>query len=213
MTTILLVRHGESQANKLQIFCGQSDYDLTEAGVLQAQGTAAHIASAYAVDHVYASTLSRAYRTGEAIAARTGAPFTPDERLREIHCGEWEEAAFGEMLTRWPDSYPLWLHDIGNCQCPGGESMTDVVTRVLPALTEYAERHASQTVVAATHGGVIRAMVCVLSGRPLSEMKNIPWAHNASVTECIYENGVWRLGRVDDDRHLGALSTSLPDTV
>ena len=61
--------------------------------------------------------------------------------LREIHCGEWEEAAFGEMLTRWPDSYPMWLNDIGHVQCPGGESVKDVLSRVLPLLTDLARKH------------------------------------------------------------------------
>ena len=213
MTTILLIRHGESLANRHEIFCGQSDYALSETGLMQAQGTAAYIAQHYPVSHVYASDLSRAYQTGVAIGEKAGVPVTAERRLREIHCGDWEEAPFGEMLTRWPESYSVWLHDIGHVQCPGGESVTDVMHRVLPFLQEIAARHDGETVALATHGTVIRMLMCVLAGKPLSEMKSIRWVNNASVTELIYDNGAWRFGRVNCDKHLGKLSTSLPDTV
>ena len=213
MTTILLVRHGESLANRHEIFCGQSDYDLSETGYLQADGTAEYIAAQYSASCVYASDLTRAFHTGEKIADLAHCPLVAEPNLREIHCGEWEEAAFGEMLTRWPESYPVWLHDIGHVQCPGGESVVDVLARVLPTLEEAAQRHENEVVVAATHGTVIRALMCVLGGKDLGEMKNIPWVSNASVTELIYDNGAWRFGVVGYDKHLGELSTRLPDTV
>ncbi|MBR5231068.1 MAG: histidine phosphatase family protein [Clostridia bacterium] len=213
MTTFLFVRHGESLANRHEIFCGQSDYDLSEKGYAQAAVTAKYIAENYQVACVYASDLTRAFHTGEAIAEAAGCPVVADPALREIHCGEWEEAPFGEMLTRWPDSYPAWLHDIGNVQCPGGETVPDVLARVLPALEVLALRHENDAIAIATHGTVIRALMCVLGGKPLSEMKNIPWNSNASVTEFFYEDGAWRIGRVNLDGHLGDLSTRLPDTV
>ena len=213
MTNILLIRHGESMANKYEIFCGQSDYDLTETGFEQARVTANYIAQHYQASCVYASDLLRAFHTGETIGAMCHCPVVPDKNLREIHCGEWEEAAFGEMLTRWPDSYPVWLNDIGHVQCPGGESVKDVLSRVLPLLTDLARKHEGETIVAATHGTVIRALMCTLSGKDLAEMKDIPWVSNASVTELVYDNGAWRFGSVGHDQHLGDLSTHLPDTV
>ena len=213
MTTFLLIRHGESQANLKEIFCGQSDYPLTDTGVLQAQCTAAFISKNYCVKHIYASDLSRAYATAQAIGEATGVPVQKETRLREIYCGEWEEASFDEMLTRWPEVYPVWLNDIGNCRCPGGESVKDVQKRVVALLDELAARHADETVVLASHGCVIRMLLCVLDGKPLDEMKHIPWPHNASVTELMHENGAWRFGRKDENAHLGDLSTGLPDKV
>lgn len=213
MTTFLFVRHGESLANRHEIFCGQSDYDLSETGYSQAAVTAEYIAERYKIACVYASDLTRAFHTGEAVSEAAHCPLVAEPRLREIHCGEWEEASFGEMLSRWPDSYPVWLHDIGNVQCPGGENVPDVLSRVLPALEEMALRHTNEAVVIATHGTVIRALLCVLSGRPLGEMKDIPWAGNASVTEITYENDVWHIVSAGYDGHLGDMSTRLPDTV
>ena len=213
MTTILLIRHGESLANLHEIFCGQSDYDLSEKGFAQAEGTAKYIARRYPLAHVYASDLKRAHHTGKAIAQAARCPLAPEPRLREIYCGAWEEAPFGEMLTRWPDSYPAWIHDIGHAQCPGGENIEDVLARVVPAITEIAQRHENETVALATHGTVIRSLMCALDGKDLGEMKNIPWANNASVTELYYEKGAWRFGERNVDKHLGKLSTGLPDTV
>lgn len=213
MTTFLLVRHGESLANLHHIFCGQSDYDLSEKGYAQAAGTAQYIAEHYAVACVYASDLSRAYHTGESIAKAAGCPVVPSAQLREIHCGDWEEAPFDEMLSRWPESYAVWLNDIGHVQCPNGENVPEVLSRVLPLLQEIAAKHEGETVAIATHGTVIRALMCALSNKPLDEMKNIRWVNNASITEAIYDRGAWRFGRKNVDEHLGNLSTSLPDTV
>ena len=89
MTTLLLVRHGFSEANKEDLFAGFYDAPLDERGILQAQLTAQYIQKNYNVAHVYASDLKRAYRTGETIAAYCDADITAVRDLREIFGGEW----------------------------------------------------------------------------------------------------------------------------
>ena len=105
MTNILLIRHGESMANKYEIFCGQSDYDLTETGFEQARVTANYIAQNYQVACVYASDLLRAFHTGETIGAMCHCPVVPDKNLREIHC----------RVSKCLENCSVFFFSCGNC--------------------------------------------------------------------------------------------------
>ena len=113
MTRILLVRHGESGANKDKFFAGHLDIDLSELGYKQAKCTADYIAKTYKVDMVYSSDLLRAYHTAETIAKMTGNSLKKKESLREINAGEWQGLVFDELQKKYADSYGVWLTDIG----------------------------------------------------------------------------------------------------
>ena len=114
MTTILLIRHGESEANRLGFFAGQTDVALEEKGLEQAKITADFIARTYQVDAVYASDLRRAYDTGLATAQLVGQEVRKEPRMREIYAGQWQGLAFDQIVARYAQDYNLWLHDIGN---------------------------------------------------------------------------------------------------
>lgn len=212
LTTILLVRHGESTGNRERRFVGHTDADLTEKGVLQAKATAEYIARHYRVDYVYASDLTRAYRTGKAIADACALPIEKDSRLREVYAGIWENMIFDELAEQYTEPFRVWTQEIGVAQCTGGESVKELTQRVLNALTDIAQRHPGKTVAVACHGTPIRAMQCVMSGQPLSQMKDIPWVSNASVTEIVYDQGTWRILSAGYDAHL-PVRTVLPDDV
>jgi len=213
LTTILLVRHGESEANRLGFFAGQTDVALLEKGIEQAQAAGTYIAQNYKIDKVYASDLKRAHKTGEEIARLVDAPLIADKRLREINAGLWQGNKFDDLLIRYRESYTCWLNDIGNCQCDGGESIKQLSQRVSEALTEIAEANIGKTVVVATHATPIRAMQCVLKGLPLKEMKHIPWVSNASITVLTYENTIWQFAKEGEDSFLSELKTSFPPNV
>ena len=175
MTTFLLVRHGESDANCEGFFAGQLDVNLREKGILQAEKTAQFIADEYNVDVVYASDLKRAYRTGEIIAKMTGADIVADKGLREINAGQWQGRKFDDLVSSFGDTYSVWLNDIGVCRCDGGESVKELGERVFKAVTDIAEQNPDKTVVIATHATPIRAIECIAGGHPIEFMKNIPW--------------------------------------
>ena len=213
MTTILFVRHGQSQANREKIFAGHLDADLTEIGMEQAQKAAEYIASNYKVDAVYASDLLRAYKTGKATADRLGLPITADDQLREIRAGKWDGTLFDQIPTLYPDDFALWSSDIGNSRCTDGESVKELGERIVAAVTRIAKDNDGKTVVIATHATPIRVSQCLLGGHTLDEMKNIPWVSNCSVTEAHYENGKWELVKIGYDEHLADLKTVLPTNV
>lgn len=213
MTRLLLVRHGESMANRQAIFSGYYDVELEENGRVQAEKTARYIVNNYQIDKVYASDLSRAYETGKAVADLAGVSIVSKEGLREINGGKWEGVLFAELPMLYPKEYEIWMNDIGKVRCPGGESVAELGQRVLKTLTEIAGENEGKTIVIATHATPIRTLESMLRTGGTEEMQTIPWVSNASVTELFYENGEWKYGRIGYDEHLSDLRTKLPDDI
>ncbi len=213
MTTLLLIRHGESLANVEGRFAGHLDAPLSETGRAQAAITAEYIRSHYTVNAVYASDLSRAFETGKAVADRFGLPTNPDSDLREIFAGDWEGAVYDDLPKQFSVSFHTWLTDIGNAVCDGGESVAHLQERVLTALRRIAAEHDGQTVVIATHATPIRSLQCFCEEKPLGDMKAVPWVSNASITVLECELGAFRLLEVGRDAHLGQRRTAFPKKI
>lgn len=213
MTTILMIRHGESQANRNNIFAGNLDADLQHRGEKQANKTAEFIAEKYKVDKIYASDLKRAFKTGKAVADRLSMDVIPDCRLREINAGKWEGENFGDLEKKYPVEYTIWRTDLGNARCPEGESTRELGERILAALTEIAEQNDGKTVVIATHATPVRAMQTHCIYGDFGRMKDVKWVSNASVSEFFYENGKFTCGKISQDEHLSELCTVLAANV
>lgn len=213
MTRLLLVRHGESQANKDRYFAGQVDPPLTELGLRQAQCTAKFLAEAYRIDAVIASDLQRAAETGRQAALAAGVPFSVDPGLREIYAGRWEGVAFDRLWEVDPEAQRLWNQDIGHARCPGGESVEELAHRIYSTVARICEENPGKTLVLACHATPIRVLMWHMSGRELGYVQQIPWVSNASVTEVTYENGTLTPVKVCQDAHLQDMVTKLPTKV
>lgn len=210
MTTFLVIRHGYSKSNEHGYFTGQTDVALSDIGLEQAEQTARHLFSTYKVDFLYSSPLKRAYQTAMPISKLYGLPIQIAEDLKEINGGEWEEKTPEQILQLYKEDYSLWLSDIGLARCTGGENMQEVQTRAANALRAIAAKHDGCTVAVTAHAGVIRALQCLWESRPLSEMKNIPWVQNASVSVVTCENGSFSPVTIGDSAHLTTPKTNLP---
>lgn len=213
MTTVLLVRHGESQANRRNIFVGHSDIALETRGIQQAEKTAEFIKENYRVDRIYASDLQRARKTGEIIAKAVGKPLETDTDLREIFAGKWEGVSFSAIARDFAADWHIWCNDLGRVRCPDGESVEELGVRIMSAVTRIAERNADKTIVVATHATPIRAMQCLVETGDITNMKKYSWVSNASVSEYTYDEAGWHCRAVGLDAHLAALSTGLPEGV
>lgn len=213
MTTLILIRHGESEANRHGIFAGQIDPDLQMRGQKQAELTARYISSHYNVDKIYSSDLQRAYKTAKPLADILGIEVVKDKNLREICAGDWEGVAFDALSVKHPKDFDVWLNDIGRARCTGGESVQELADRVFDALGSIARKNSGKTVAVALHATPIRAFQSLIQFGSLDKMQQIPWVSNASVTVAEYDSGTWTLGDVSIDAHLAELKTSLPDNV
>ncbi len=212
MTKLLVIRHGQSEANLQSLFAGHWDSPLTELGQTQAKVTAEYIAANYHVDAVYTSDLCRAAAVGQAVSTATGAPITTTKSLREIRAGEWEKVSFEDLNQNWP-SFQVWLKDIGNAACDGGETVAELQKRIVTAVGQIAESHPDQTLVLTTHATAIRVLQCYCEGKTLGQMKDVPWVANTSITELAYDKGAFSLVRANGTDHLGNAASTLPANV
>lgn len=211
-TKFYLIRHGESQANKNGVFIGHTDIDLTEKGHRQAQLTAEYLKDV-TVDAIYSSDLCRAYHTAEHTAHLHQLPVIPSVQLREIYGGEWENRRFDDLERDYPETYGLWLSNIGRSVCDRGESVLDLQARLLNELGRIAAAHKDETVCIFTHATPVRALACAALGKTPDEMAAQPWPTNASVSVFEYDNGKLTLLSYSEDGFMDELRTALPDNV
>jgi broad specificity phosphatase PhoE len=178
---IIVWRHGRTSWNVENRFQGQADIGLDEVGREQVQRSAAVLAGLQPAA-LWASDLSRARDTAEALAVRTGLPVTTDKRLREIHVGSWEGLLGHEVDALDPELSRRLQAGEDVRRSATGESTSEVGERVAEALAELAASAPDgSTVVAASHGLAGRVGAAMLVGLPfdswrlLAGMSNCGW--------------------------------------
>lgn len=212
-TKIILVRHGQSIANKEQFFGGQTDVELTELGVKQAQIVANFVASNYHVDAVYCSNLLRALHTADIVAKPLDCKVQRDGRLNEFFAGEWEGKPFAEIQRLYPKEYDTWVNDFGRVKIPNGETPLQVQKRGYEAMQDIAKANDGKTVVVVTHRGLIRCLQCLWEHRPIEDINKCQWLSNCSVSEIVVDNGVLIPTNVGQDDFMFKLATPVTSTM
>lgn len=207
-TTLLLVRHAETEDNAKMRLSGWTDTDLSAHGEAQVALLAEHFNRHHGHIHaLYSSPLIRARRTAEAIGTLTGhTPVLLDD-LREMYFGELDGRPFEELREAYAH---LLLADenaaIEDFVWPNGESRTGFRSRVLRVTNAIAHRHAGRSVGIVTHGGVIATLLTVVQGESSANWRK--WVvPNASLSEVVWDHtaGNGALVRHGDASHLEAL--------
>jgi len=206
MTELLLVRHGETESNRLRRFMGQSEVPMNSAGRQQAARVAARLQRGR-VDVLRSSDLGRALETARIIGDAVGLEPRPVAALRELDVGNAVGMNRAELKSMCPELFGQnWM----DTPFPGGESYAQMADRVGRFLRGLLANHGEQRLVVVTHGGTIRTAVAALTDIPLVqliglEVRNgsITLLSAASLTEV-------RLEVFNDVAHLEP-STDLPD--
>jgi len=164
MTRFFIVRHGETEWNKVRRIQGVSDIPLNDTGLQQAHAVA-EILSAHSFHAIVSSPLSRARDTARVIAERLGMP-EPEifQGLIERNYGDAEGSNGQDLDHLYPPGTEI----------PGREPREAVTARALAVLRELALRHPDSDVIAVAHGGVIRSVVEHVA----------PGQHNEPITNC-----------------------------
>lgn len=204
MTTLILIRHGETMGNVEQVWHGRLDAPLSPRGETQVAATAlavAQLAVAYPVDVVYSSPLKRARVTAEVIAAALSLPVTEDEGLSEFDLGDWEGRSFAALR----DEENLWEHwkVDPTFAPPNGESPWSFAHRVVATFRRIVAAHAGQTLVVVTHGGVLSNLLAIWVGKAPGDWRR--WEpHNCAITLLQGDGDEWSAGPINDTSHLPA---------
>ena len=164
MTTVILVRHGQTAWNEVERFRGRADVPLNEAGLAQVRATGEHIAARWSVSDVYSSPLRRAVTTAEAIALSFGLPVQAHPGLADIDYGQWQGLTAEEAAARWPEAMRAWLNAPHQARIPGGETLDALRVRAMAALNELTGRHPEQVLVLVSHTVVNRIILLGILG-------------------------------------------------
>jgi broad specificity phosphatase PhoE len=164
MTRIILVRHGETEWNRVERFRGRADVPLNEAGLAQAENTGRRIAAEWNPAAIYASPLSRAVKTAEAIARHFALPVQAHPGLIDIDYGLWQGLTPGEAGERWPEAADAWYNAPHTARIPRGETLEELGARVREVVNEMVARHEGQTVVLVSHTVVNRIILLTILG-------------------------------------------------
>lgn len=165
MTRLLLVRHGETVDNVNQIMQGQTQGELTQKGVLQAEELAQQMSNEQ-IDVFVSSDLKRSLDTCRIIAQSHSLPVVQTPLLRERDWGGFTGRFIPDLKDEtWPD-------DI--------ETITDLRARAQAFLDFISEQYPGKTVLAVGHGIINKAIQAVHLGK---EMREIPRMTNAEVRE------------------------------
>jgi broad specificity phosphatase PhoE len=158
-TEILLIRHGHVPWLEPMRFRGRADLKLSDQGVAQAEATARQIASRWQPSAAYASPLSRTLRTAQIIAEPLRLPVQSMDGLIDIDYGEWQGLTVEEVEQRWSAELSLWHRRPDLVQIPGGETLQQVLVRIVEALRTVVGRHPQATVVLVAHDSVNRVIL------------------------------------------------------
>ena len=157
---LILIRHGQVEERFEGRFVGSTDAVLSPAGLRQAQGLAAWVAGKQP-GACFCSPLQRCVATARAAVAGLSLQPVPDPDLREADFGEWEGLSFSDIAGKDAAAVDRWARFEPGFRFPGGESIADFTKRIGAAADRMAAAP-QETVVAFTHGGVIRFMLCAL---------------------------------------------------
>ena len=208
-TTLLLVRHAETEDNVSMRLSGWTDADLSARGESQIELLADHFNREHGhIDALYSSPLIRARRTAEAIGALTGhTPILLDD-LREMFFGELDGRPFEELREAYAHLLDADENSaIEDFMWPSGESRTGFTARALRVTNEIARLHPGRAVGVVTHGGLIATLLTILHGESAANWRK--WVvPNASLSEVLWDASTQSgaLVRHGDASHLAALS-------
>jgi 2,3-bisphosphoglycerate-dependent phosphoglycerate mutase len=192
---LVLVRHGESEWNKLNLFTGWRDPDLTEKGVAEAHKAGEQLkAAGISFDVAYTSVLKRAQRTLGIILGelgQTGLATHEDKALNERDYGDLSGLNKDDARKRWgEEQVHIWRRSY-DINPPGGESLKDTAARTLPYYDAqiWPEVKAGRNVIVAAHGNSLRSIIMQLEGLSAEEILRLEIATGVPIVYQLDENG------------------------
>ncbi|HZZ42709.1 MAG TPA: histidine phosphatase family protein [Tepidisphaeraceae bacterium] len=206
LLTILLLRHGQTDANATGTIQGHLPTPLNALGLRQAELLARRVGGLdQKIDVLVSSDLARAVQTAEPIAAACGLPIHFDAAWRERYLGSFQGKTVGER--------GIWLAATGHADTPGAEPVDEMLARVKRALTklpgEYPE---ARTIGVVTHGGPCRMVMRLMTeghlpmrGGIAGEIGNSP---NCAITRVTFDGNAWSVECVNDVAHLKGLESA-----
>lgn len=204
---LILVRHGESEWNRIGRYQGQQDAPLSELGLRQAEALAERL-KRERLAAIYTSPLQRARRTAEAIARyHPDTPFYEDRALLEINHGDWEGLYAAEVRARYAEELDEWRTFPTRSQMPNGESFSNILKRTLNFRERVCHAYSRDaSILLSTHDVVIKILIADALGMHMDRINRL-WITNASISVVEYTESLPFLVSLSEACHLGHLES------
>ena len=160
----ILVRHGQTEWNRIERFRGRADVPLNKTGLAQAAATGRRIALDWLPNAIYSSLLNRAVNTAEAIAKHFNLPVQVHPGLVDIDYGEWQGLTPAEARLRWPEQLDNWYNHPEKAHIPAGETLVDLRTRAMQTVRDLVANQNGETVVLVGHTVINRIILLGVMG-------------------------------------------------
>jgi probable phosphoglycerate mutase len=210
LTSVVLVRHGESIANANRLIGGpRTCQGLSGLGRAQVEALGRRLKSTGELDGavLMSSHYPRAIETGRIIGEAIGLPEPiTDEGWGELDPGPTADGwTFDQYVERF--GQPVWPPDPDVSIFPDGESVGELSRRVVATLERVVAEHVGRVIAVATHGGVVDQVIRHVTGAPAVGGFDL-WTINSSLTGVSrWSTDQWRLDRYNDASHLSELGT------
>ena len=201
MTTLLLVRHGHTDAAGKRLTGQAPGVHLNELGRRQAERLVERL-DGVRIDTIVSSPLERCRETAAPLAMARGHAVDVGRAWIEVGYGEWTGRSISQLRRT-----KLWRRVMfapSNVRFPGGESLLEVQVRAVDASFDIAARHARGTVLVVSHADVIRLLVAHLAGMHADHLQRLS-IDTASITAVSISDGFPRLLTVNETDDLAVL--------
>lgn len=203
MTSIYLVRHGQTAWNKEEIFRGRTDVPLDETGLKQAELVGQYF-KGMKVHGIFSSPLSRAWQTAEKVAELHSLKVQPLQGILDMSFGNWEGRPHQEIRESDSKTYRQWVETPHLVRLPGGEGLDDVRVRAMAAIEEVIRNHPGKTLILVTHRVVNKVLICGILGLDNSHFWQIT-QDTTAINLIQYRNGKYILSLMNETCHLRPL--------
>ena len=200
MVNVILIRHGETDWNREQIFRGRIDVALNKVGLAQA-GAVKESLKDVKINGIFSSPLSRAFQTARVLGESMGLDVEIEKGLIDIDFGQWQGLSHEQVKEKHKGLYETWLVEPHKAVFPDGESLEDVCKRSILALEKVIKKHPGETLAIVSHRVLNKVILCAILGLKLSRFWYIR-QDTCAINRFEYKDGNYYLTLLNDTCHL-----------
>lgn len=179
---LFLLRHAQTEHNKLGKIQGRSNHPLDETGISQAKQIRDFFYQAHTFKTIYSSPLNRALETANIIARPFAIQVREEPGLTERSFGPWEGLTRAEIQAGWPKEFETWVSGV-SVSSEILEDAAEVARRSLEVVRNALQRYENESILMVSHGATLNIMITALIGLNPREFRNIAGMNNCHYAE------------------------------
>lgn len=185
-TTIYLIRHGLTAANKEDVFAGRTQEPLHPEGIVQLVEVGRNLAGR-GITKIFCGPLARTRQSAGIVGELLDVPVEAEEALTEINIPHWDGLTKAAIRARFGPQYPTWLADPAGFRVEGCETIAGVQGRAVAFLESIFREYPGQNILVVSHLIVVRAVLLHYLARPIADFRAIK-VGNAQVATLVRDD-------------------------